>query len=78
MGDSSGDQYEGEWNRATILECCSVLDGERFVLVFNSTVVENKNGDLKSIYGTRPDITTDDGRSALKVCLDLIENQYSQ
>lgn len=53
----------------------AVLDGKKYVLVFNSCVVENKNGDLKSIYGTIPDIKADEGRSALSVCLNMIEEQ---
>ncbi len=49
------------------------LNGKNYVLAFNSTVISNSKGGLKALSGTIPDITADDGRSALKLCLDLIE-----
>ena len=51
----------------------SLLDGKKYELYFNATVIDNNKGGLKILSGTIPDITADDGRSALKHCLDLIE-----
>lgn len=51
------------------------LNGKNYVLAFNSTVTSNNQGGLKALSGTIPDITADDGRSALKLCLDLIESR---
>jgi hypothetical protein len=54
------------------------LEGKNYVLSFNSTVIDNTRGGLKSISGTIPNITADDGRSALKLCLDLIEDEMKK
>ncbi len=53
----------------------SLLDGKKYELYFNATVIDNNKGGLKILSGTIPDIMADDGRSALKLCLDLIESR---
>ena len=49
------------------------LPGYDITIACSAAAVTTPVGSLKALTGTAPDIVADDGRSALKVCLTLIE-----
>lgn len=49
------------------------IPGYDITIACPAAAVATPGGSLKALTGTAPDIVADDGRSALKVCLSLIE-----
>ena len=54
--------------------CSFTLPNTNIVVSFNPIVLDDGKGDLKTKTGNMPDVLAKDGKSALSVCISVIEN----